>query len=638
MAQQSQFALLKTRRFLPFFLTQASGALNDNVFKNALAVLIAFQGSQLGGLNTDQVINLSAGLFILPFFLFSAMVGQFADKLEKSRQIRRIKILEIIIMLTAALGFYLGSTALLLTVLFMLGLQSTLFSPIKFSLMPQVLKSNELVGGNGLVETGTFVSILLGTALGAYFVAIPDIGIWIISGICLTVAVAGFISSCFIPLLPATAPDLEINWNPVSETWHILRKLAENRTLLNSVLGMSWFWFFGATVLVQIPSFTLNVLGGSSGVTAGILAMFIIGISTGSLLCHKLSGGRVEIGLVPMGAIGMTLFGIDLFLASPSAPLGVDLSLGAFIGIPAVWRILFDMMMLGIFGGLFIVPLFALVQDRSPPERRARVIAANSIVNALFMVIAAVMALVLLGNGFTIPQLFLITAILNALVSIYIFTLVPEFTLRFMAWIGTNLIYKLQVHGQENIPEEGGALLVCNHISYMDPPILGGAVPRPVVFVMYHRIYKNPVLGWMFRSARAIPIAPSSEDPELLERAFEQVDKALGEGEIVSIFPEGRLTPDGTIQPFRPGVDRILAKRPVPVIPVAIHGLWGSLFSKQDKGLKKRPRKLLKEIHVIIGEPIAPEMANCKLLQEQVQRLHDSVITEPAAADPNDND
>ncbi len=638
MAQQSQFALLKTRRFLPFFLTQASGALNDNVFKNALAVLIAFQGSQLGGLNTDQLINLSAGLFILPFFLFSAMVGQFADKLEKSRQIRRIKILEIVIMLTAALGFYLGNTGLLLSVLFMLGLQSTLFSPIKFSLMPQVLKSNELVGGNGLVETGTFVSILLGTALGAYFVAIPDIGIWIISGICLVVAIAGFISSCFIPLLPATAPDLKINWNPVSETWRILSKLAENRTLLNSVLGMSWFWFFGATVLVQIPSFTLNVLGGSSGVTAGILAMFIIGISTGSLLCHKLSGGRVEIGLVPMGAIGMTLFGADLYLASPATPFGIDLSLGAFIGIAAVWRILFDMVMLGIFGGFFIVPLFALVQDRSPPERRARVIAANSIVNALFMVIAAVMALILLGNGFTIPELFLITAILNALVSIYIFTLVPEFTLRFMAWVGTNLIYKLRVQGLENIPQEGPALLISNHISYMDPPILGGAVPRPLVFVMYHRIYKNPILGWMFRSARAIPIAPSSEDPELMQRAFKRVDKALSQGEIVSIFPEGKLTPDGTIQPFRPGVDRILAKRPVPVIPVAIHGLWGSLFSRQDKGLKKRPRKFLKDIHVIIGEPIAPETTNAKLLQQQVQTMHDNVVAEIQKVKTADSD
>ncbi len=625
MAQHSQFGLLKTRRFLPFFLTQACGALNDNVFKNALAVLIAFQGSQLAGLNTDQVINLSAGLFILPFFLFSAMVGQFADKLEKSRQIRRIKILEIIIMLTAALGFYLENIALLLTVLFMLGLQSTLFSPIKFSLMPQVLKTEELVGGNGLVETGTFVSILLGTALGAYFVAIPDTGTWIITGICLTVAVIGYLSSRFIPTLEPTAPELKINWNPISETWRILSKLAESRVLLNSVLGMSWFWFFGATVLVQIPSYTLNVLGGASSVTAGILTMFIIGISTGSLLCHKLSGGRVEIGLVPLGAIGMTLFGIDLFFASPTAPLGENLSLGAFISMPQVWRILFDMIMLGIFGGFFIVPLFALVQDRSPPERRARVIAANSIVNALFMVIAAITALVLLGNGFTIPHLFLITAILNALVSIYIFCLVPEFTLRFMAWIGTNLIYKLRVHGLENIPSDGPALLVCNHISYMDPPILGGAVPRPLVFVMYHRIYNNPLLNWMFRSARAIPIASSKEDPELMEQAFERIDKMLDAGELVGIFPEGRLTPDGSIQPFRPGVDRILEKRPVPVVPVAIHGLWGSLFSRRDSGLKKRPRKFLKEIHLIVGEPVSPDIATSQYLQQQVQQLRDSV-------------
>lgn len=625
MAQHSQFALLKARRFLPFFLTQACGALNDNVFKNALAVMIAFKGSQLAGLNANQLVNLSAALFIVPFFLFSAMVGQFADKLEKTRQIRRIKILEIIIMLLATLGFYLNNLPLLLCVLFLLGLQSTLFSPIKFSLMPQVLKNEELVGGNGLVETGTFVAILLGTALGAYFIALPDIGVWIISIMCLCIAVLGYISSRFIPVLPATAPDLPINWNPISETWNLLRGLAENRTLLNSVLGMSWFWFFGATVLVQIPSYTINTLGGSSAVTAGILSMFIVGISTGSLLCHKLSGGRVEIGLVPLGSIGMTLFGLDLFFASPNAPLGTDLTLAAFLVIPSVWRILFDMTMLGIFGGFFIVPLFALVQERSPADRRARIIAANSILNALFMVIAALMALILLGNGFSIPHLFLITAILNAFVSIYIYTLVPEFTLRFMAWIGTNLIYKLRVSGLENIPKDGAALLICNHISYMDPPILGGAVIRPVRFVTYYRIYNNRLMGWMFRSAKAIPIASSKEDPELMKQAFIKIDEMLEAGEVVGIFPEGKLTPDGVIQPFRPGVEQILTKRPVPVIPIAICGLWGSLFSRQDKGLQKRPRKLLKEVHIVVGKPVSPESATAQSLQVEVQKLYDSV-------------
>lgn len=621
----SQFGLLKARRFLPYFITQVAGALNDNLFKNALAVIITYQTVQIGSLNSDQLLNASAGLFILPFFLFSAMVGQFADKFEKSRQIRYIKILEIVIMLMAAVGFYMNSFTLLLGVLFLLGTQSTLFSPIKFSLMPQVLSPKELVGGNGLVETGTFVAILLGTAIGLRVGAIPETGVWLITGICLSVALIGFVACCFIPQLPATDPQLKINWNPLSETWHILRGLTKNRTLFNSVLGMSWFWFFGATVLVQVPSFTKNIVGGLPEVNLAILSMFIVGISVGSLLCHRLSGGRIEIGLVPFGSIGMSVFSIDLFLASPAVPLGVDLTLGAFLSAPGIWRILLDMAMLGIFGGFFIVPLFALVQHRSPPERRARIIAGNSIVNALFMVIAAIMATVLLGNGFTIPQLFLVTGILNVLVSIYIYTLVPEFLLRFLAWIGTNLIYKLKVRGLDNIPEDGAVLLVCNHISYMDPPILGGAMPRLTRFVMYHKIYRNPILGWVFRTAKAIPIAPQKENKALMIKAFDDVDNFLTAGEMVCIFPEGKLTPDGTIQPFLTGVDRVLSRRPVPVVPIAIKGLWGSFFSRKDQGISKRPRKFLKEVHLVVGEVIPAEHADSATLQNKVQEIYDDI-------------
>ena len=624
-AGASQFSLLKARRFLPFFITQVGGALNDNLFKNALAVIITYQAVQIAGLNSDQLLNASAVLFILPFFLFSAMVGQFADKFEKSRQIRYIKALEVFIMLLAVAGFYLDSFPLLLSVLFLLGTQSTLFSPLKFSLMPQILEPDELVGGNGLVETGTFIAILVGTAIGLLVGAIPDIGVWVIATICLSVAVIGFGACCFIPALPATDPDLKINWNPFSETWLILRGLTTNKTVFNSVLGMSWFWFFGATVLVQIPSFTKNVIGGLAEVNLAILSVFIIGISVGSLLCHRLSSGRIEIGLVPFGSIGMSLFIIDLFLASPSQPLGIELTLGAFLAAPGIWRILFDMGMLGIFSGLFIVPLFALVQHRSPPERRARIIAGNSIVNALFMVVAGVMATVLLGSGFTIPQLFLVTGILNIIVAIYIYSLVPEFLLRFFAWIGVNLIYKLNVRGLKNVPEEGAVLIVCNHVSYMDPPILGSALPRLTRFVMYHKIYKNPLLGWVFRTAKAIPIASQKEDKVLMHKAFDEVDNFLREGEMVCIFPEGKLTPDGSIQTFLGGVDRILERRQVVVVPVAIKGLWGGLFSKKDQGLSKRPRRFLKRVDLVIGKSIPIGETNSQKLQQKVQQMYDAI-------------
>ena len=422
---------------MPFFVTQALGAFNDNVFKNGLAAMLVFHSSQLAGLNTDQVINLSAMVFILPFFLFSALFGQFADKYEKSVQIRRIKLFEIFIMLVATLGFWLDNVPLLLGVLFMLGFQSTMFGPIKYGIIPQVLERRELIGGNALVEMGTFVAILAGTIAGPLLMGIEaDWPVWV-SGTALLIAVIGYLASRGIPEAPAVAPDLKINWNFLSETVRNISFIRENRIVLNSVLGISWFWFFGATFLVQIPSFSESVLGGDERLMSTLLAMFIIGISTGSLLCERLSGGQVEIGLVPLGAIGLTLFGVDMYFASPVEP-AVYTGLSHFFSVGANWRIVLDLLMIGIFSGFYIVPLYAMVQQRSKPSHRSRVIAGNNILNALFMVISAVFAMLLLGNaGFTIPELFLVTAILNLVVAIYIFSTVPEFLKRFRAWVSS---------------------------------------------------------------------------------------------------------------------------------------------------------------------------------------------------------
>ncbi len=419
---------------MPFFITQALGAFNDNVFKNGLAAMLVFHSSQLAGLNTNQVINLSAMVFILPFFLFSALFGQFADKYEKSIQIRRIKLFEIVIMLAATLGFWLDSVPLLLGVLFLLGFQSTMFGPIKYGIIPQVLKPGELIGGNALVEMGTFVAILAGTIAGPLLMGIDtDWPVWV-SGTALLVAIAGYLASRDIPEASAVDPGLKLNWNFFTETARNIRFIRENRIVLNSVLGISWFWFFGATFLVQIPSFSESVLGGDERLMSTLLAMFIIGISTGSLLCERLSGGQVEIGLVPLGALGLTLFGIDMYFASPVEP-AVYTGLGNFFSVGANWRIVMDLLMIGIFSGFYIVPLYSMVQQRTVPSHRSRVIAGNNILNALFMVISAVIAMLLLGSaGFTIPELFLVTALLNLVMAAYIFSRVPEFMSRFLAW------------------------------------------------------------------------------------------------------------------------------------------------------------------------------------------------------------
>jgi 1-acyl-sn-glycerol-3-phosphate acyltransferase len=621
MSGTSQFELFGQRRFMPFFMTQGLGAFNDNIFKNALAALLVFQGSNLAGLNTDQLVNLSALVFILPFFLFSALFGQFADKYEKSIQIRRIKLFEVVIMLLAALGFWLHNIPLLMFVLFLLGLQSTIFGPIKYGILPQILKREELVGGNALIEMGTFVAILGGTIAGPQLAGIEVSWPYWVGVSCLAVAVAGYLYSRRIPLADAADPDLEINWNIFTETVNNLSFLNKNQVVLNSVLGISWFWFFGATFLVQIPSYSQNVLGGDKNLMSALLALFIIGISTGSLLCEKLSGKQVEIGLVPFGAIGLTLFGLDLYFASPAAPTA-GITVSEFITTGSNWRIMLDLVLIGTFGGFYIVPLYALVQARSAPAHRSRVIAGLNILNALFMVAAAIMAMLLLGPaGLTIPDLFLISAILNAVVAIYIFTLVPEFLMRFLVWMLIHTIYRVRVTGMDNIPEEGPVIVASNHVSFVDPLILGGMIRRPVNFVMYHGIYKIPVLNFIFRTGKAIPIAGREENPEILEEAYRRMHGVLEAEDVLGIFPEGRITSDGEIQDFKHGIDKVISKQPVPVVPVALCNLWGSLFSRRDPLHKRRPYKLRANIELRIGKPIAPEEVSAARLQSEVQKL-----------------
>jgi len=621
MTGHSQFDLFRQRRFMPFFMTQGLGAFNDNIFKNALAAILVFQASQLAGLNTNQVVNLSAMLFILPFFLFSALFGQFADKYEKSVQIRRVKLLEVVIMLLATAGFWLNNLPLLLSVLFLLGLQSTIFGPIKYGILPQILDDHELVGGNALVEMGTFVAILLGTIAGPQLAGIEAAWpVWV-SAACLAVALAGYLFSRRIPRAEAVAPGLKINWNIWVETIRNIRFINENRTVLNSVLGISWFWFFGATFLVQIPSYSQNVLGGNENLMSALLALFIIGISSGSLLCEKLSGKQVEIGLVPFGAFGLTLFGVDLYFSTP-AEAGVNVSAGLFFSNPANWRIMADLLLIGLFGGFYTVPLYALIQQRSSPDHRSRVIAGLNILNALFMVVSAIMAMLLLGAaGFSIPELFLLTAILNAVVAVYIFTLVPEFLMRFLVWMLIHTIYRVKVIGEDHIPDSGPVIIASNHVSFVDPLIIGGIVRRPVHFVMYYRIYNLPLLKFIFRTGKAIPIASRKEDPQVLEAAYRSIHEVLAARNVLGIFPEGSITQDGEIQPFRSGIDKIIAERPVPVVPVALCHLWGSLFSRRDSFWKRRPYKLWSLIELRIGQPIPPEEVTAGRLQMEVAAL-----------------
>ena len=614
----SEPRLLIERRFLPFFITQFLGAFNDNIFKNALIILIAFQGAQYSDIATDTLTNLSAGLFILPFFILSATAGQLIDKADKSISMQRIKMLEIFIMLCAAWAFQAGELYLLIALLFLMGAQSTLFGPAKYSYIPQHLDDNELIAGNALVQMGTFVAILIGTMTGGLLIAHEE-GHQLVSVALVVIAVLGYVSSLAIPKTPSRCPDLRINWNIFTETWRNIAFIRQNRTVFLSVLGISWFWFLGATYLVQLPNYTKLTLAGNEQVVTLLLTLFTVGIGSGSLLCNWLSGRKVEIGLVPFGSIGLTLFGIDLFYARPLPSATGLVDLATFMQQDGSLRIIIDIVLLGMFGGFYIVPLFALVQQRSDPEHLSRVIAGNNILNALLMVFSAVMAIVLLGAGVTIAQLFLVIAILNAAVAIYIYTLVPEFLMRFLVWILIHSVYHVRKQGLENIPDEGPAVLVCNHVSYVDAMIIAGCVRRPIRFVMYHKIYNLPLLNFVSRTARAIPIAGAFENRELMAKAFDEVDRALQDGDIVCIFPEGKLTTDGTMNKFRTGIERIIERRPVPVIAMCLYGLWGSVFSRQQGFILWRIiNGIRSRIDLTISRPQPPEHVTAKSLQHQV--------------------
>jgi 1-acyl-sn-glycerol-3-phosphate acyltransferase len=618
----NQFLLLKQRRFGPFFATQFLGAFNDNVFKNALLILIAFQVAGIGSLDTNTLINLSAGIFILPFFLFSASAGQLADKYEKSFLIRLIKLLEIAIMTCAAVGLYLRSIPLLIGVLFLMGTQSSLFGPVKYGILPQLLDDEELIGGNGLVGMGTFMAILLGTAIGGLLIGIPDSGTIAVGMIVITAACMGYWISRSIPPVPTVDPGLKINWNALTETWRIIEFTRQSRTVFLSVVGISWFWFFGATYLAQVPNYTRVVLHGNEQVVTLLLALFSVGVGVGSLLCERLSGRMVELGLVPFGSIGLTAFGIDLSFASPGAVTGELLGAMQFLQSPGSWRVAIDITLIGVFGGFYVVPLYALVQQRSKASHRSRIIAGNNVLNALFMLISAVMAVAVLAAGFSIPELLLLTAVLNGFVAIYIYTLVPEFLGRFIVWILIHTIYRIRKEGLDQIPERGPAILACNHVSYVDAVVIAGCVRRPIRFVMYYKIFEFPLLRFVFRTAGAIPIASRKENPELLERAFEQIADALDKGHLVCIFPEGRISSDGAMSVFRPGIERIVQRNPVPVIPIALRGLADSLFGRgSGRSLRNFPWLLWAKIALIIGTPVVPEAVTAGSLREAVAGL-----------------
>ncbi|HEX7991324.1 MAG TPA: MFS transporter, partial [Stenotrophomonas sp.] len=497
MSGHNQFALLKQRRFLPFFIVQALGAFNDNIYRQAIIGLLFYLG--VSSEERTLYTNLAPALFILPYFLFSALAGQIAEKLEKQKLIVITTTMEIVVMSLAAVGFLTQNMPVLLVALFCTGLQSTLFGPVKYSVLPSILKPEELTGGNGLVEMGTSISILTGMIAGGMIFALAGAYGPIVAAVAIiALALIGNITARMIPRVDAGAPELKINWNPISESLAVLRLAKKQKAVRNAILGVSWFWFFGTVLTSQLPTYAVVNLGGDEVLYIFALALFSLGTGVGSLLCEKLSGRIVEIGLVPLGAFGMSAFLLDLYFARTGVVSVTGLDVAGFIQQPGSWRIIIDLLGIGLFTGFFVVPLFALIQSRTPKSEMSRVFAALNIQNSGFIVLAAVLGLITQSVlKWSIPQLFLALAIANIVVAVYIFSIVPEFLMRFLSWLMVRTLYRLRVKGvEDHVPDEGAALIVCNHVSYMDALILSAVIPRPARFVMYYRIFNVPVMRW----------------------------------------------------------------------------------------------------------------------------------------------
>lgn len=612
-----------SKRFFPFFVTQCLGALNDNVYKNVLLLMVTYSLIDSIPVSVNLFVNLAAGLFILPFFLFSAHAGAVADSMDKAKLIRRLKLIEVLIMACAATAIMTENALLMLVLLFLTGTQSAYFGPVKYALLPQALKASELVKGNAWVEMGTFLSILIGTLTAGLLLAMPN-GTLIASCLVLFLSIMGFISSVNIPALPSHS-NQKVKFEPISGLKKTLNVAQKQRGIWMSILAISWFWFMGATYLTQFPNFAREHLFADSTVVSLLLALFSIGIATGSWLCQKLSFDHVELGILPFGILGLTLFGLDLLWAVPSYSLSPAqyYSVESFISESKHVRVMMDLFFVGVSGGVFIVPLYSFIQSRSNQGECARSIAANNIMNALFMVGSALVSIFVLSVlSLSVVELFAIMAVGNFFVAIYVYRQVPEFTQRFISYLLSHCMYRVSVEGRQHIPETGAALIVANHVSYVDALILMGTSTRPVRFVMDKSISEMPVLKYVFRHAGVIPICSPRKCAETYKQAFEKIEQALHNEEVVCIFPEGRLTSDGELGEFRPGVEKILKRSPVPVIPMALKGLWGSFFShKGGHALTKRPKRFWSKIEVKIGQVLGPVQLDRHKLQQEVQEL-----------------
>jgi len=619
---KSLLRIFTSKRFLPIFIAQFGGALNDNLFKSAMLIIVAFQLTDAAA-QASTINNVAALLFILPYFLFSTLAGQLADRGDKAVMIQKNKIAEILIVLVGALALYLQSIPLLLFILFCLGTQSAMFGPNKYAVLPQLLQGKDLVTGNALIASGTFIAILTGTLIGGILAQQQSAWIWIATG-CLVTAIGGYLASLKIPRIEIGSPNLKVDWNMLGQSIKLLTLARGQQRVWTAILGVSWFWFIGSGYLTQIPTIVRYIGGGDESVVTLFLALFIIGVGLGCALAAKLSSFVVEIGIAPIAMLLLGLTGLDLAQIEASQTLSL-MGINAFLDSPEGLRISLDILLIGIFGGAFALPMYTELQQASSLENRARIISINNVINAVFMVTSAILAIGILGVlQFQLSTYLVVISILNLIYAVFVFTRTPVQSLRFLAEVFSRLFYRIESEEVAQLPEEGPALLVCNHVSYADPVVIFGASKRPIRFIMAKEIRNKAPFNLVFQASRTLAICSPLEDRKTYEETIREAANSLRNGELVMIFPEGRLSPDGEIGTFRRGVEKLLENAPVPVYPMAIRGIWGSFFSHGNgpalrSGFHLRLRR--RAIQLKVGMAIPPEEVNALILQGHVETL-----------------
>lgn len=615
------FALLGTRRFLPLFLTQSLGAFNASLFVGALIELIVMHPAPWIPFAPSTLIALAFGVFVLPFLLFASLAGQLADRYAHATLAQALKALEIPATGIAVLGFALPSLALLFCALGFWALLLVFFTPLKHAVVSRDLRDGEFVGGNALLAAGIVAALIAGVVMGRMIGG--EGGGWI-AIVGLPVAIIGYAASRSIPVVPAANSALRLRFKLLAETARGFRSLRSDRTLLFALIGISWFWLAGALLLFQMQ----RLAGvGAEGVWLPAVPLLVVlaGFGAGLLLGAKISEGSVEFGLVPLGAIGQAVFALDLACSFPDLlPLVEAGTMSALFRSVATWRVLFDLFAFGVCGASFLLPLYVRIQSRSVPEPRSRILSCGLFLCAMSLLFAAAVALVLPDPIAT----FSVMAVCSFIVAWLAYRREAHLTLRFLTWLLIHAFYRIGKIGFEHIPKTGPAVLVCNHVSFVDSVVIMAAIRRPIRFVMDHRIHQTPVVGFLFRHSRTIPIATAKDDPAMKEAAFEEVARALRKGELIGLFPEGRITHTGEINHFRYGVGRIVEETPVPVVPMALRGLWGSFFSRRYGPAMSKPSLLrwLAKIELVVGHPVPPEQGSPESLQEIVTDLRGGMV------------